>query len=89
MHLHHTEIAQHTSDMVLGMQFSGFSKKFRYEVVSSALKAYYEIHQIVAQGTFPLNSPFEWNQEERGRARKSRVLSWYINERYDSVISIA
>eukprot|EP00794_Sanderia_malayensis_P017216 gene17216-18936_t len=36
------EVAQHVSNMVLRMQFSGFPKTFWYEIVNSALKAYDE-----------------------------------------------
>ena len=31
---------ENVNEMVLRMQYSGYSKKFRYEVVNSALKAY-------------------------------------------------
>ncbi len=33
------------------MQIFSFHKKFRYEVIYSALKVYEKINQIVAQGT--------------------------------------
>eukprot|EP00794_Sanderia_malayensis_P013424 gene13424-14803_t len=82
------EVAKHVSNMVLQMQFSGFPKKFRYEIVNSALKAYDEIHRRVELGERPLYHPFEWNREERDRAKKNRVLNWYKNGKYDSVIFI-
>ena len=31
---------RHVNDVMMKMQYSGYSKKFRYEVVKSALKAY-------------------------------------------------
>ena len=31
---------ENVNEMVLRMQYSGYSKKFRFEVVNSALKAY-------------------------------------------------
>eukprot|EP00794_Sanderia_malayensis_P002694 gene2694-3113_t len=82
------EVAQHVSNMVLRMQFSAFPKKFRYKIVNSALKAYDEIHLRVELEERPLYRPYEWNREERDRGKKNRVLNWYKNEKYDSVIFI-
>ena len=70
------------------MQFSGFAKKFRYEVVSSALKAYDEIHRKVDRGERPLYRPFESNREERDREKTDKGLSWYKRGGYESVIFV-
>ena len=74
--------------MVLRMQFSGFAKTFRYEVVSSALKAYDEILRKVGRGERPLYRPFEWNREERDREKADKALSWYKQGGYESVIFV-
>eukprot|EP00794_Sanderia_malayensis_P001936 gene1936-2201_t len=50
--------------------------------------AYDEIHRRVELGERPLYRPFEWNREERDKAKKNRVLNWYKNGKYDSVIFI-
>eukprot|EP00794_Sanderia_malayensis_P005665 gene5665-6361_t len=59
------EIAQNISSMVLQMQCSGFSKNLRFEIVTSALKAYDKIHRKVEGGEHPLYHLYEWNREER------------------------
>ena len=38
-------VITHANTMVLRMQYSGYSKKFRHEVVNAALKAYDEIQR--------------------------------------------
>ena len=38
-------VVENVNEMVLRMQYSGYSKKFRYEVVDSALKAYIYIER--------------------------------------------
>ena len=82
------DVARHASKMVLRMQFSGFSKKFRYEVVCSALSAYDSIHDKVRRGERPLYRPFEWDREERDRAKAAKVLNWYKVGGYESVMFV-
>ena len=81
-------VAREASNMVCRMQFSGFSTKFRYEVVDSALRAYDEIHRKVEQGERPLYRSYDWEREERDREKKEKRLGWYKRGGYDSVIFI-
>eukprot|EP00794_Sanderia_malayensis_P004006 gene4006-4555_t len=69
------EVAQHVSSMVLRMQFSGFPKKFRYEIVNSALKAYDEIHRRVELEERPLYRPYEWNRWNGIEPRRTEYLT--------------
>eukprot|EP00794_Sanderia_malayensis_P000615 gene615-1277_t len=49
-------------------------RKFRYKIVTSALKAYDEIHRKVERGERPLYRPYEWNREERDQAKINKAL---------------
>ena len=48
---------KHVNEMVLRVQYSRYIKKFRYEVVNSALKAYDERISADESGTRPLHRP--------------------------------
>ena len=87
-HVPWQQVALHASTMSLRMQFSGYTKKFRHEVIDSALKAYHEIHRKAALGDRPLYRPYEWEREERDRAKQAKVLKWYMRGGYESVIFV-
>ena len=74
--------------MILRMQYSGYSKKFRHEFSNAALKAYDEIHRRADCGDRPLYRPYEWNREERDKAKKDKITSWYGRGGYESVIFV-
>ena len=71
--------------MVLWMQYSGYSKKFRHEVVNAVLKAYDEIHRKAECGERPVYQPFDWNRDERDKAKRNKAGSWYLKGGYESV----
>ena len=56
---------------VLRMQYFRYSKKFRHEVVNAALKAYDEIQRMANNGKRLLYRPYDWNREERDKAKKN------------------
>ena len=81
-------VITHAKTMVLRMQYSGYSKKFRHEVVNAALKAYDEIQRKANNGERPLYRPYDWNREERDKAKKNKVNDWYGQGGYQSVIFV-
>ena len=82
------QVTVHANNMVLRMQYSGYSKKFRHEVVNAALKAYDEIHRKADCGERPLYRPYDWNRDERDKAKRNKVGSWYLKGGYESVIFV-
>ncbi len=52
-------------EMVLRMQYSGYSKQFRYQVVDSALKAYRVRQEADRDGLTPLYRSKGWKRKER------------------------
>ena len=70
-------VITHANTMVLRMQHSRYSKEFWCDVVNAALKAYDEIQRKVNNGERPLYRSYDWNREERDKAKKSKVTDWY------------
>ena len=81
-------IVQHVNKMVLRLQFSGYTQKFRYEVVKAALKAYDDIKCKVSSGERPLYRPYDWNRQERDEMKKEKAVRWYTKGGYESVIFV-
>ena len=65
------------------MQYSGYSKGFRYEIVQCALHAYKMIQTLDQTGVKPMYRPKEWRKEKEGKRR-----SWYRKGNYSSVIFV-
>jgi len=74
--------------MVLRMQCSGYSKKFRYEVVDSALKAYKTRNEADQEGERPLHRPKEWKKDEREQEKARKKNDWYKRGRNEAVIFV-
>ena len=79
---------QHIENMVARMQFSGYNKKFRSEVVDSAMKAFYSIQRKAHSGERPIHRPRTWKAEERAEAKVEKKKVWYQNGGHASVIFI-
>ena len=82
------DVARHASNMSLRMQFSGYTKKFRHEVVDSALKALDKIRGEAERGERPLYRPYDWERDDRDRKKKEKVIDWYKRGGYESVIFV-
>ena len=64
------------------------SKKFRYEVVDSALKAYRTRKKADQEGERPLHRPKEWRKEEREQEKFGKKSSWYKRGGNEAVIFV-
>ena len=69
----------HVNNMIRRMQYSGYSKGFRYEIVQSALHAYKMIQTLDETGVKPMYRPKEWRQNERRKEKEEKRRSWYRN----------
>ena len=81
-------VVQHINVMVLRMQFSEYTQKFRHEVVNAALKAYDEIKRKVSSGERPRYRPYEWNRQERDAMKREKAVGWYKRGGYESIIFV-
>ena len=79
---------KHANEMMKKLQYSGYNKKFRYEVVDSAIKAYRKIVEDDCNGVKPMYRPKGYQTEERKEAKKRKKKEWYTKGGYESVIFI-
>jgi hypothetical protein len=82
------DTVQHVEEIVLRMQYSGYNKKFRHEVVNSALKAYKQMVATERAGGRPLYRNKEWKRIERTKEKERKGRTWYKRGGYTSVIMI-
>ena len=74
------------NNMMRRMQYSGYSKGFRYEIVQSGLHAYKMIQELDQKK--PMYRPKEWRQNERRKKKEEKRASWYRKGNYFSVIFV-
>jgi hypothetical protein len=70
------------------MQYSGYDKKFRHEVVASALNAYRIRKEADESGDRPMYRPKGWNKEERTKEKITKKKNWYAKGGNESVIFV-
>ena len=68
---------ENVNEIVLRIQYSGYSEKFKCEVVDSALKAYRARKKADQEGERPLHRPKKWRREEREQEKMRKKSSWY------------
>ena len=79
---------EHLNQISLRMQFSGYTKEFRYHVMASAIKAYNNLLQKEIKGERPLYRNRDWNTVNRRKQKELKKKEWYKEGGYDSVIFI-
>ena len=80
------DVCQHMNKMMIRIQLSGYDKKFRYEVLQSALKAY-EIMKIKDEtGEVPMYRAKNWKRHQRKKERELKKENWYKIGGYKSII---
>ena len=55
---------------------SGYSERFRYEVISDAIRGHQKLLQEEEEGRRPLNRPRGFQEEERRRKRQEKGGRW-------------
>ena len=58
-------VVEKVDEVVLRMQYSGYNKKFSYEVVDPAIKAYRAKQEAELKGEGPMHRPKGWRRDER------------------------
>ena len=59
---------------------SGYSERFRHEVISDAIRGHQKLLQEVVEGKRPLYRPRGFQEEERRRRRQEKGERWYRRE---------
>ena len=70
------------------MQYSGYGKRFRYDVVKSALNAYRKLCEKDQQGERPMYRQKDWRRLEREKEKREKKRTWYKKGGYDSVVFV-
>ena len=65
---------------------SGYSERFRHEVISDAIKGHQKLRQEVSDGKRPLNRPRGFQEDERRRRRQEKGERWYRREERGSKV---
>ena len=83
-----TETVKHVNRFVMRLQYSGYRKRFRIEIVKSALKAYREIKRKEESGEKPMYRTKEWKRKERRREKRDKKTHWFKKGGYETVIFV-
>ena len=70
------------------MQYLGYNKKFRYEVVDSALKAYRARQKAEPKGERPIHRLKGWKKDERGVEKSGKRHDWYKRGGDEAIIFV-
>ena len=81
-------VAGHLTYFSQRMQASGYEKKFRYEVIKSALDAYNNIKKTDIEGRKPMYRKKDYLREERRREKEERKRSWFKKGNYEAVMFV-
>ena len=82
------ETAKHLTRMSMRLQYSGYDKKFRHDVISTALAAYKKIKENDENGETPMYRPRGWRRDERRKSKETKKKNWYKRGGYESVIFV-
>ena len=70
---------KHLNKFMLKMKNSGYSAKYRKEILDSALRAFEHMLAEDSTGKKPLFRNREWKKEERKKFKLDRKINWYKN----------
>ena len=70
------------------LQYSGFDKEFRYDIVNAAKNAYKKIKQKVEKGERKLHRPKDWKRTERKLESRTKKNNRYKKGDSETVIFV-
>ena len=68
---------------MLSLMKSGYSQKFRQEILDSVLKAYQKMVEDDTTGVKPMYRNREWNKEERIKVKSTKKSNWWNTVKSD------
>ena len=81
-------VNKHLEHLIMKLQFSGYDKRFRYDIINSAYKAYNTRREEETAGIRPMHRPREWQNVKRQRDKKEKKRNWYKKDGAKSVIFV-
>ena len=82
------KVIPHLNNTMKRLQYSGYNKRFRCEVLKSAIHAYKTIRDKDKNGIQPLYRTRSWKKEEREKEKKKKKTGWFRKGGYRSVIFV-
>ena len=67
---------------------SGYSERFRYEVISDAVRGHQKLVDGERKGGRPVDRPRSYQREQRRRGREEKGERWYRRERRGTKVRI-
>ena len=71
----------HLDKFMLKLKNSGYSQKFRTEILDSGLKAFQKMVDEDRSGIKPMYRSREWNQDERHSMKVKKRVNWWNTEK--------
>ena len=82
----------HLNRFMLKLKNSGYSQKFRTEILDSGLKAFEKMVEDDRNGVKPMYRSKEWNYEERKMFKEKKKVTWWNTDKsktqYKSVLFV-
>ena len=78
----------HLNTFMMRMQYSGYDKNFRTQVLKSGLNAYENIKTKDQTGEQPMYRSKEWKRNERKKKKRQKKNDWFKKGGYKSVLFI-
>ena len=67
-------------DFARMLKRSGYSEKFRYEVISDALRGHQKMRQREIDGGQPVDRPREYEEVDRRKKKEEKASRWFRKE---------
>ena len=79
---------QHINKFMLRMQYSGHKRRFRTQIIKSAMNAYNQIKDKDKARERPMYRKKEWKRKERRKGKRDQQRDWYKRGGYDTVVFV-
>ena len=81
-------VSEHLTYFSKRMQASGYNKRFRYEVIKSAVNAYDNIKELENQGRRPMCRESGYERARRRREKERMKEGWFKKNNYEAVLFV-
>ena len=81
-----SEKAEMLTDFSARLRYSGYSERYRQQVIESVLAGWDKMVKEEEEGRRPINRPREWQADKRRMDKKVKKNSWYKAGGYSTVI---
>ena len=73
---------------MLRMKTSGYSERFRMQVLESGIAGFERMRQVAESGGRPINRKSSWEKQSRKKAKVAKSINWHKSGGYDVPIFV-